>query len=54
MIHLEDINKDAVLNGILPGQSVKIVSIEPVGDDVREIASEIIVFNRLQNNPVLT
>jgi len=33
MLKLEDISKDALLNGITPGQSVKIVSVDPVGDD---------------------
>jgi len=37
MVKLEEITKDAVLNGITPGQSVKIVSVDKVGDDAISI-----------------
>jgi len=37
MVKLEEITKDAVLNGITPGQSVKIVSVDNVGDDAISI-----------------
>ena len=33
MVSLQDIKKDATLNGIIPGQSVTIISVEPIGDD---------------------
>ena len=33
MIHLQDIKKDATINGIISGQSVTIISVEPIGDD---------------------
>ena len=33
MIELEQIKKDSVINGIIPGQAVTIVSVEAIGDD---------------------
>ena len=33
MLRLEDIRKDAVVNGIEPGQVVRIVTTEPVGEN---------------------
>lgn len=33
MLKLTDIRKDAVLKGIAPGHAVKIVSVEPIGED---------------------
>jgi len=33
MVHLQEIKKDSVLSGIIPGQSVTIISVEPIGDD---------------------
>ena len=33
MVKLEDIQKDAMLNGIVPGQSVKIAGVDPIGND---------------------
>jgi len=37
MIKLEDIKKDSLINGILPGRSVKIVSTEKIGGDTLTI-----------------
>lgn len=37
MVKLQDIKKGSVLNGLIPGQSVKIVSVEPIGDDALTI-----------------
>jgi len=33
MVNLQDRKKDSILNGIVPGQSVTIISVEPIGDD---------------------
>lgn len=33
MVKLADIKKDAVLLGILPSQAVKVVSVDPLGED---------------------
>ena len=33
MIQLHDIQKDAIINGILPGQAVTVISVDPIGDD---------------------
>ncbi|WP_457573269.1 helicase-related protein [Desulfolithobacter sp.] len=33
MVRLQDIKKDAVLDGVVPGQAVTILSVEPIGDD---------------------
>ncbi len=33
MVKLEDIKKDSILNGIVPGHSVKIASVDPIGND---------------------
>ncbi len=33
MIHLQEIQKNAIINGILPGESVTIISTDPIGED---------------------
>ncbi len=33
MVKLEDINKDSILSGVIQGHSVKIVSVESIGED---------------------
>jgi superfamily II DNA or RNA helicase len=33
MVKLEEINKDALLNGIIPGQTIKIVNVDHIGED---------------------
>ncbi len=33
MVKLEDINKDSILSGIVQGYSVRIVSVESIGED---------------------
>lgn len=37
---LEEITKGALLNGILPGQTVQIITVEPVGSDSLQIYFE--------------
>lgn len=39
MVKLEEIKKDSVLNGIVPGQSVKIASIAPIGNNPITVSS---------------
>ena len=33
MANLEDIKKDSIVSGIIPGHAVKIVTVERIGDD---------------------
>jgi hypothetical protein len=37
MVKLEEIKKDSVLNGIVPGQSVRIASVDPIGNDALSV-----------------
>lgn len=39
MLKLEEIQKNAALNGIEPGQVVRIVTTEPVGDSVSAVGA---------------
>jgi superfamily II DNA or RNA helicase len=37
MLHLQDIKKDSIVEGIVAGDTVKVIAIEPVGDDALTI-----------------